>query len=324
MNETSFVDRREPDWRRLNALCDLAETSPAKLNHRDFHEFVKLYRKASGDLAFARTQSINAQLIDFLNDLVARAYGILYRTPRNSFAQAFLSGIEAAAQTVRRCRWYLAACLAVFLGGGVMSFFVADYYPDTRQALVPPGFEETFKHWATGTMEERSSDQSAAATSFYASNNPRVAVVSAATAAATFGIGTFLMVGQNGLMIGTLVHEVRPYGRVGYLFSNIGPHGVPEISGLLLSGAAGFVMGWALIKPGRRSRGEALRAAGKDALVLLATGLVLTFMAAPIEGFFSFNPRVPAGVKVAAAILEICAWGAFWMFYGRGSELEPS
>lgn len=324
MNETWFVDRREPDWRRLSQLCDRAEGSPSALNPNDFHDFIKLYRKASSDLALARTQSANAQLIDFLNDLVSRAYGILYRTPRNSLIQGVAVSIAIAAATMRRCRWFLLASLLVFLGGGFLSFFAADYFPDTRDVLVPPQTRELFKQWEEGAMEERSASQSTVMTSMYATHNPTVAIVSASAAAATFGVGTFMLVGQNGMILGSLAHEVRPYGRLGYLFGHILPHGVPEISGLLIAGAAGFVMGWALINPGRRRRGEALKVAGKDAIVLLATGIMLTFFAAPIEGFFSFNPRVPMALKVAVGAVEIVAWAAFWVFYGRSEATEST
>ncbi len=200
-----------------------------------------------------------------------------------------------------------------------MSFFASDYFPDTRRVLVPPGLQETFEQWEKGDFKERTAGQSTVMTSMYATHNPTVAIVSAATAAATFGVGTFMLVGQNGMILGTLIHEVRPYGRVGFLLSQIGPHGVPEISGLLVAGASGFVMGWALIHPGRRRRGDALKVAGKDAVVLLATGVCLTFIAAPIEGFFSFNPNVPSALKIGVAITEILAWAAFWVFYGRDS-----
>jgi uncharacterized membrane protein SpoIIM required for sporulation len=321
MNETSFVDRREVDWRRLTMLCDQAEASPANLGAADFHEFVRLYRKASTDLAVARTQSANAQLIDFLNDLVSRTYAILYRTPRGTLGQGLALAISTSANTVRRCRWFLLASFTVFIAGLFFAFFVIDYSPDVRAIMVPPMFKKSFESWERGDTPDRSAGDSAAATSFYASNNPRVAVVTGAVAASTFGIGSFLMVWQNGAIMGTLLHEVRPYGRVGFVLTSVSPHSVPEISGLLISGAAGFVMGWALINPGRRKRGDALKAAGKDAIVLLATGVTLMFIAAPIEGFFSFNPHVPGGVKLAVAGVELLAWGAFWTFHGRTPEL---
>jgi uncharacterized membrane protein SpoIIM required for sporulation len=104
---------------------------------------------------------------------------------------------------------------------------------------------------------------------------------------------------------------------------SIAPHGITEMSGLVISGAAGLVMGYALINPGRRRRGDALKAAGKDALVLLTTATLMMFMAAPIEGFFSFNPNVPVVAKVIFATGSAIAWGLFWVFLGKKSEAQP-
>jgi uncharacterized membrane protein SpoIIM required for sporulation len=224
---------------------------------------------------------------------------------------------------MRRCQWFLLASFTVFMAGLFFAYFVMDYSPDARAVLIPPMFKKSFEQWEKGDIPERSAEDSALATSFYASNNPRVAVVTGSVAASTFGIGTFLLVWQNGATMGALLQDVRPHGQVGFVLTSVAPHSIPEISGLLISGASGFVMGWALVHPGRRRRGDALKTAGKDAIVLLATGVCMMFIAAPIEGFFSFNPHVPAAAKVAVAVIEVFAWGAFWIFYGRAPESEP-
>ncbi|MFI5386767.1 MAG: stage II sporulation protein M [Fimbriimonadales bacterium] len=317
MNEVAFVKKRESDWQRLTHLCDAADVSPSKLKAEEFHEFIRLYRRVSADLAQARTSSNNIQLINFLNDVVARAYGILYRSPRRSLFRSIADALELAAQTVRRRRWFVLTSAALFVGSGFFSFFMLDWQPQTRTVFVPQGFEKDFEQWKTGKFPERGAEESTFATGFYMFNNPRQAIVGGAVAAATFGLGTGWVLYENGAMTGALAHEVRPAGQMGHLFVSILPHGVTEISGLIISGAAGLVMGYALINPGRRRRGEALKAAGKDALVLLTTATLMMFMAAPIEGFFSFNPKVPVPVKALFALCSAIAWGLFWVFFGR-------
>jgi hypothetical protein len=47
----------------------------------------------------------------------------------------------------------------------------------------------------------------------------------------------------------------------------------------------------------------------------------LCFIAAPIEGFFSFNPNIPQWLKTAVAVAEVCMWVAFWSLYGK--ERDP-
>lgn len=317
MNEVLFVEQREPDWKRLNLLTAKADSSPANLAPVELEEFVRLYKRVSADLAKVRTQSANIELIEFLNDLCGRAYGTLYRAPRPNLWRAVEKGIRAAAQTARR-QW---ACVllsaAIFLGSIGFSIAVLTYAPEAKSYFVPEEWGDVFRQWREGNGSERSFEESAAMTGFYMGNNPRAAIMTGAISASTFGVGSAYLVFYNGALLGALAHELAPVGRVGYLLSHVLPHGVTELSGLVLSGASGFVMAAALISPGRRSRGEALKRNGKDALTLLITSIVLMFMAAPIEGFFSFNPNIPTPYKVVFATLTAVGWAMFWLGYGR-------
>lgn len=323
MNEVSFVSSRQEDWKRITLLCDRAEGSIKNLRPEELQEFVKIYRRVSADLATARTKSTNLQLIDYLNDLAGRAYGVLYKAPRKLFWQAVADSIALSAQTVRRCRWFVLISAVIFFGSGVLAFGLMKSVPDTRDYFVPEQFKENFESWKEGTFEERTGSDSTMATAFYATNNPMVSILSGAVAAATFGVGTAERLYSNGAILGALAYEMNTVGKVGFLFASILPHGVPELSGIIMAGAGGFVMGWALINPGRRKRGEALKAAGKDAIVLLCTAVVLMFIAAPIEGFFSFNPHVPSAAKVVVILVELVFWGIFWTGFGRKNEDLP-
>lgn len=322
MNEVLFVEKREPDWKRLNLLTLKADSSPANLKQDELEEFVRLYKRVSADLAQVRTRSANVELIEFLNDLCSRAYGVLYRAPRPNVLHAIGRGVRTAAQTVRR-RW--AAVLlstSLFVLSGVFAYLCLKFAPQTREHFIPSEWGDVFRDWREGEMRDRGMGEGLGATGFYMGNNPRAAIVTGAVAAATFGIGSAYLVFFNGGLLGSLVHEVEPAGRVGYLFARILPHGVTELSGLFFAGAAGFVMGGALLRPGRRSRGDALRLAAKDGLTLLILSIVMMFIAAPIEGFFSFNPAVPTPLKILFAAGSAVAWAFFWLGYGR--EEGPS
>jgi len=320
VNEILFVEEREQDWRRLKLLCDRADASPALLHGTELRELVRLYRRVSGDLALVRTRSANSELIEFLNGLCARAYAIVYRPRGTGLRKAMGAAAVQAARTVRRRAAFVLASGAMLLGFALFAFVAMERIPDSRETFVPEQMEEVFDHWKRGDLEERSSSESFAMTLFYSGNNPMAAVSTGAIAAGTFGIGTLEILRVNGGMLGALSWDMRSVGKLGFLYASIMPHGVTELSGLVIAGGAGFVLGWALLRPGRRSRGDALREAGKDAVVLLATAVALMFIAAPIEGFFSFNPRVPEWAKLSFAALTAAAWAAFWIGYGRKGE----
>lgn len=324
MNEAQFLASREADWALLQRLCDRADVSPANLTTGELREFVRLYRQVSRDLALARTHSVNVDLIEHLNSLCARAFGQLYRTPRRPFGAALAGALAAAAQTVRRRAGFVAASAAIFVSGIAFAAWALNSVPGARDHLIPPMMEPVFEQWKSGAFEERSASEAIMMSGFYSSNNPFVAILSGAIAAATFGVGTAERLFTNGEILGALGSEMAGVGKLGHLVVSVVPHGVTELSGLVLSGAGGLAMGWALIAPGRRSRGDALREAGRDAVVLLATSVVLMLIAAPIEGFFSFNPRVPAWAKAGLALASALGWALFWMGYGREEEPDVS
>lgn len=317
LNEQSFVKRREPDWIRLNQLADRASVSPKNLSEEELIEFFRLYKRTSGDLAFVRTKSTNVQLAQFLNDLTAKAYASLYRARPKGFFAALGEAAASAARTVRRRKIAVLCSFLLFVGSGLFAFLIPKVAPDTRDAFMPPNIKDAARHWREGEMSRRGLDEGLAGVGFYASNNPFVSIITGSIAASTFGVGSARLLYQNGAMLGALTLELEPVGRIGYLYVHVLPHGVPELSGIILSGASGFVMGWALIAPGRKTRLESLREASKDAVVLLATSVVLMFIAAPIEAFFSFNAIFPNWMRVAMIIVEVIAWGLFWVGFGK-------
>jgi uncharacterized membrane protein SpoIIM required for sporulation len=117
-----------------------------------------------------------------------------------------------------------------------------------------------------------------------------------------------------------LASEMSKVHKLPFLLVSILPHGITEMSGAAIAAAAGLLLGWALIDPGRRSRADSLRAVGPDAGVLLLIGVALTLMAAPIEGFFSFNPAVPHYARVIVTLVTLFGWLAFWSGFGRTPE----
>lgn len=320
MNEVLFVEKRERDWQELSRLCDRADASISQLRADELRTFVRLYKAVSADLTRARTFSNNQELIDFLNDLCARAYAILYRPRRRNFLKMVSGGVALAAQVFRRRFAFTLAAFLVFVLSGVFANLLIRYQPEAIALYVPPGFEEAFRQWRDQNKGERSFAESTAMLGFYASNNPLVALRTAGIAAGTFGIGTLQSMYVNGALLGALTYVVEPVGRIPYLYVSILPHGVPELTGIFLAGGAGLLLGFALLRPGQMTRGQSVLIAGKDAIVMTMTAFVLMFIAAPIEAYFSFNPNVPMAAKVIFTVVSIVAWTAFWYGYGRSGE----
>ena len=91
-------------------------------------------------------------------------------------------------------------------------------------------------------------------------------------------------------------------GRDLLFWSLILPHGIIEITAILIGGAAGMLIGKALIAPGQLSRSDALKRAGSDAIRLLLGTIPLFIVAGFTESFITPS-ALPAYVKLAYAAL---------------------
>jgi uncharacterized membrane protein SpoIIM required for sporulation len=323
MNEEKFVERREPDWKRLVHLCDKADASTAFLTGADFHDLINVYRRVGGDLALARTQGGNTQLIQFLNDIVARAYAIIHRPRPKPVGAAVRDGIVLVARTVRRLKSFVWFGVALFTVFTLFSFYFMQFVPASRDIFLPPGDRANAKAWTQG-LSKSTFQGSTEMTSFYAMNNPIAAIQSCGIAAVSFGVGGLYEIYENAVGGGALGYEMDNVHKLPQLLIWTMPHGITELTGLFLSTGAGFALGWAMIKPGRRSRSQALLAAGKDAIVLLIASVILMFMAAPFEGYVSHNPQIPDWVKLAIAVLVALAWTFFWVGCGRNDDVAAT
>ena len=58
-------------------------------------------------------------------------------------------------------------------------------------------------------------------------------------------------------------------------------------------------------------------------MILLGMGMLMMYIAAPFEGFFSFNPGVPQWLKAVVGALVFSGWCAYWAFSGRNEPGNP-
>ncbi|MBL8064704.1 MAG: stage II sporulation protein M [Chthonomonadaceae bacterium] len=323
MNEELLLRKRVDDWRRLEVLTAKADNGLKRLSGEETVELIRLYRKSSSDLALLATQTSNFEVVDHLNDIVTRAYGVIYRKERRPLGAAILTGVRDAARAFRKHWAATALSTAIFLAGTATSFLSIRGNQELRERFVSADMEENFAHWKSGTHEARQGGESVGMTAFYAVNNPRVGILSTAASVTTLGTLTAYLLFTNGSLLGALAADMVSVGKLPFLLTSIAPHGVSEVGGILVTASAGFVLAGALIRPGKWTRFESLRLAGKDAFLLLVTGLTMIVIAAPIEGFLSFNPVIPSGFKVTFALASLGTWAAFFIGFGREEPVLP-
>jgi uncharacterized membrane protein SpoIIM required for sporulation len=135
-----------------------------------------------------------------------------------------------------------------------------------------------------------------------------------------FGIGAVFYMLYNGLIIGAVAGHLTQLGYIETFWGFVAGHSAFELTGAVLSGAAGLKIGLALIAPGNRSRVAALKAAAAVAVRLLYGAALLTFLAAFIEAFWSPERSIPFEIKIGAGIfLWVLTW-SYLLLAGRNRD----
>src|SRR5881396_3208173 len=115
MANDRFIDERKSAWQRLEDLLSIVDrTALKKLQREEVRELGRIYRRTASDLAIARAESRDPRLINYLNSLVIRAHGRIYRADaqggkriRDFFARDF-------PKTFRRTLRYTATAFGIF------------------------------------------------------------------------------------------------------------------------------------------------------------------------------------------------------------------
>jgi uncharacterized membrane protein SpoIIM required for sporulation len=312
-----FVLARRDSWARLEDLIEKAQNSRlTSLTDSEIHELGTLYRRASADLARAQTRYsttfAGGELVRSLNALVLRAHAQIYSappvqtTPFQALWEFLLYGFPA---TFRR-HWHAIALSAMllFLPGFGAYIAVWTNASNTRifvedrvvQEVESRAQKKLVTGWG-GNTSYKGVVQSPEISSFITVNNIRVSLIAVALGL-TAGIGTGIVLIQNGMLIGALAGAATN-ANVDFLFwSVILPHGVIELTAIAIAGGAGFVLARSIYAPGELPRRDALKLAGNQAAQLVAGVAAMLVIAGLIEGFIT-PTTLPPIFKMAFAAL---------------------
>src|SRR5689334_3491878 len=123
-----FLKDEKDNWRRLEDLLDMMRGSGLRgLSRMEVREFGELYRRAASDLAIARSETRDPKLINYLNSLVIRAHGKIYRADTNGAAVMWRFFTKDFPQTFRKNGSYILLAFGVFMFFSVASFFLCYY-----------------------------------------------------------------------------------------------------------------------------------------------------------------------------------------------------
>jgi uncharacterized membrane protein SpoIIM required for sporulation len=330
-----FQAQAQPHWNKLELLLAQLEGRPGRLLKPGEAELLQeLYAQTAADLNRVIHGALAPELRQYLERLVARAYAELYyaRPTRSELWQPrrWLRIFTAFPEAFRRQSRYFALAVLITILGSALGGLAVRYDPAAVDVLLPadylrnPGVrvqqDEKGQNRHLGSVQTEAQFSAQLIT-----HNIQVALLTAALGV-TFGIGTALLLFENGVLLGAVAVHYTRQGFGLFVTAWLLPHGAFEIPSILIAGQAGFYLARLLL---RRREDRNMRQSMREWLLLIAGLAMMLVWAGTMEAFFSQHhaPVLPYGFKVAVGAAELVLLTIYLLLIGRratGADAPPS
>ncbi|MDQ1564122.1 MAG: hypothetical protein QOI14_1073 [Actinomycetota bacterium] len=307
MDIDALTTARREDWQRLAALAQ-----QGKLSGPEADELIQRYQAGASDLSAIRTTVGQTGHGDGLSLSLSRARLRFTGTSTNVLEQLprfFANQLPAA---LYRIRWLT---LAVTAACALIAVISGLYFNANPQLLLHLGTAAELRKYAS---QEFVGYYSAHSTGAFAgqvwTNNAWIAAQAILTGITGIYPATILI--QNSISLGQAGAIMNQYGRIDHFWLYIAPHGQLELYSIFTAGAAGLMLFWAWVAPGRRTRIQALAQDGR-ALFTIVVGLIISLaVSGTIEGFVTRQPW-PWPIKIAIGTVALLAFLSYQWIIGR-------
>jgi len=317
MRVDEFYQSRKGDWETLSRLLDQGQKDMRGLSESQVRDMARLYRATTSDLALAKRDFPRNDITVYLNQLVARAHAVVYRSEPLAVKNLWHFITRGFPRLFRQTWMFTFIAAVFFILPAVASRIITYIRPSSATLLLPPeahrliGIVEDKKLWIDIPVEERPY-----ASAFIMRNNIQVSFLAFASGL-TAGLLTLWVLFFNGLMIGTLTGLTAFHGIGFELWTFVIGHGVIELSVIFMAGGSGLMLGWAILTPGLLRRRDALAQAARKAVYLLLGAVPWLVVAGTIEGFISPNNDIPAPIHWAVGIVSGIFLYSYLLLSGR-------
>ena len=316
----TFLESRLSKWKRLEELTARVSRLRLKnLSGEEVREFGRLYRRTAADLAIAREEVTDKRLVNYLNYLVGRAHGAIYRSESSGFA-VFINFFRYDFPAIFRKTFpFTLAAFITFILATVFASVVCLLDEGFADRIAPGMRQDIIGHhnWTdainnANPLASTSIQQNNITVTFYAFAGGVLA-----------GVGTLLVLVKNGLQLGMVLSLCFRY-RFWEIPIFVSAHGVIELTAIFISGGAGLLIGKALLMPGDLRRIDALVENGRLAIKLVLGCIPMLLIAGLIEGFIS-PAHIPPSFKFSVSAMSAVVMTIYFLKPDRtGQSTSPN
>ncbi|MGS2740448.1 stage II sporulation protein M [Sinomicrobium sp. M5D2P17] len=310
MREVAFIKQNKEKWLNFEK---------AIFNHRfkNPDELATLYIHLINDLSYAQTYYPKSKIIAYLNQLAARAFQRIYRTKRqetNRFLYFFQTEVP---MTVYQYRRYFAYAFILFFAFAAIGAVSAAYDDTFVRLILGDGYVnmtlDNIKNGDPVAVYKSGSNWG----SFIGITINNIYVGMRAFVYGIFGgLGTGWILLQNGIMLGAFQYMFQAEGVLWESVRGIWIHGAMEIFAIVVTGAAGFILGAGILFPGTYSRKTSFKMAFKDGIKILLSTFPFFVMAGFLEGFVTrYSAVMPNALSVTIILATLACITFYYIFY---------
>ncbi len=302
MREGLFIKKNIDKWRQYQYEKTV-----------DPDEMAGQFTELVNDLGYSKTFYPHSKVTAYLNGLASKIYLGIYKNKKEESSRIVRFWKTELPLVIRKHHREVLYAFIIFILFATMAAFSAAH-------------DETFVRGILGDgYVEMTEDNIAKGDPFgvYKDNEQfmmfvRIGVNNIKVSFMVFIAGFLLSIGSvwllltNGVMVGAFQYYFFAKGLGWASVLVIWIHGTLEISSIILSGAAGLIVGNSLLFPGTIKRMASLREGAKDGLKVLIGIVPLLVIAAFLEGFVTRYSGMPKPVSIS--ILAISFVFVIWYF----------
>ncbi len=322
MQQELFEKRYQDQWSEFDQWLSIDAGANATTVKPGFptSELPQRYRQLARHLALARDRQYGSELIARLERLVLAGHQLLYGASHNRGGGVLFFIRQTYPQLVRtHWRSVLVASLCLF-GPLIVLASAIQFVPDIAYIFLSANDLANAQQMYDPANRKLGAGRDASSDvqmwGMYVWNNVRIGFQCFA-GGLLFGVGAIFFMIFNGVNIGVVAGHLTQLGYSETFWGFVAGHSALELGGIVLCGAAGLQLGYALIAPGRKTRLESLKASTPDAVGILYGAATMIFIAAFIEGFWSASRLPPVELKYAVGILLWFLMLTYFVFAGR-------
>ncbi|MDC6390000.1 stage II sporulation protein M [Maribacter sp. PR1] len=305
MREAAFVKQNKDKWSTFeSALANKTNLEPNVLSD--------LYIEVTDHLSYAKTFYPSSNTEFYLNSLASQAHQQIYKTkrePKNRIIAFWKSEFPLMFKQFHR---ELLIAFLVFL----FFSFVGAYSAANEGDFVRSILGDAYVNMTLENIEKGDPmavyKQMGEFNMFLGItiNNIRVALM-AFVYGILLGVGTLMVMLQNGIMLGSFQYFFYEKGLLWESVRTIWIHGTIEISVIIIAGCAGLVLANGMLFPGTYTRLESFKRGVKSGLKIMVSTVPFFIVAGFLEGFVTRHTEMPDWL----AVLIILGSLALILFY---------